>query len=96
MCRPQRHPDLQTLKETAYWDSVFVNGIPDASPTAGAVSEQASLDMNGTGVSPTSSQESLLRPPSADAAVAPPALTDTDVQSVLILGLRGQNHDLER
>ena len=98
LCRPQRHPDLQTLKETAYWDCVFVTGIPDASRTAGAMSGQATMDVNGTGVSPTSSQESLVGPPSAasDTAAASVALTDIDAQSVLILGLRGQNHDLER
>ena len=98
-CRPVQYPDLQQLRETSYWDSVIIASIPEVPVAAASLSSTIS-HANGLAVSPTSSQESLsdaqaescTSTPEVDQAVAP----HNEAQSMLILGLRGQNHDLER
>ena len=83
----------------SYWDSVIVIGIPEV-PVAAASPASTIPHTNGLAVSPTSSQESLIdaqaeshtSTPEVEQAVAP----CVEAQSMLMLGLRGQSHDLER
>lgn len=99
--RPLRYPDLQLLRDSCPWDCVIVNGIPEVSANASSpATSPACPDANGLGVSPTSSHESSIGSP-AEAPWTLPEIhqaevSDVEAKSMLILGLRGQNHDLER
>ncbi len=103
-CRPRHHPDLQTLRESCHWDSVIVSGIPEV-PSALEPPARVSTEVNRVGTTPTSSQETPLGSPNESGNATPDALgidvtqtdlADVDAKSMLILGLRGQNHDPER
>lgn len=97
--RPLQYPDLQQLRETSHWDTVIVTGVPEIPPIA-ASPASASPQANGLPQSPSSSQESLMvaqadsHTPTSEVGQA--GVPECEAQSMLILGLRGQNHDLER
>ena len=78
----------------SYWDSVIIIGIPEV-PVAAASPASTIPHANGLAVSPTSSQESLIDA-QAESHTSTPEVEQAVAQSMLILGLRGQNHDLER
>lgn len=98
-CRPLQYPDLQQLREASHWDIVIVTGVPEI-PAIAASPASASPQANGLAHSPTSSRESLIdaqadsHTPTSEVGQAD--VSDCAAQSMLILGLRGQNHDLER
>lgn len=97
--RPLQYPDLQLLRESSPWDCVIINGVPEV-PTAAESSERPRPEANACGHSPTTSQESSLGLP-AEPRISPSDVHQTEAgdvaaKSMLILGLRGQDHDLER
>lgn len=98
--RPLQYPDLQLLRESCPWDCVIINGVPEI-PTAAGSSVRALSEAHGCGQhSPTTSQESSVGLP-AEPCTLPPDVHQTEAgdvaaKSMLILGLRGQDHDLER
>ena len=97
-CRPLLYPDLQQLRESFHWDSVIVSGIPGA-PVAASSPASASPDTNGFAVSSTSCQESLMGSQAEShrtIEISQADVADVEAQSMLILGLQGHNHDLER
>ncbi|KAL3141594.1 hypothetical protein ABBQ32_004835 [Trebouxia sp. C0010 RCD-2024] len=97
---PLQYPDLQLLRESCPWDCVIINGVPEI-PTAAGSSVRALSEAHGCGQhSPTTSQESSVGLP-AEPCTLPPDVHQTEAgdvaaKSMLILGLRGQDHDLER
>lgn len=97
--RPLQYPDLQQLRESSHWDTVIVTGVPEI-PAVAASPASASPQANGLAHSPTSSQESLMDAQAdshtATSEIGQAGVSDCEAQSMLILGLRGQNHDLER
>ena len=104
-CRPQRHPDLQILRDLTYWDSVIVVGIPHHTNASDPPPPTDAANLTGGDLSPNSSQESppkrteQLLSATSDAvsgAVSQTVDEEVNAKSVLILGLCGHNHDLER
>ena len=94
--RPLQYPDLQLLQESCPWDCVIVSGVPEVSTAAGS-SATGSPQANGFGVSPQDGSIGSL----ADLHISPleahqAEVGDIAAKSMLILGLCGQDHDLER
>lgn len=111
-CRPSRHPDLATLRGGSHWDAVIVVSIPLAASPAAAPAgplgaEAAAVYTNGhhvdgSGTSPVHSESSSdASPPPGPASGSghhpfQAGAVQHAAESVLILGLRGHRHDLER
>ena len=90
---------LQMLRQSCHWDAVIAVTIHPPSESAAAATEAAAArtegDTNGYSASGASSDDS--------SRVSHPSLSnveqdqsDANAESMLILGLRGQRHDLER
>lgn len=86
------------LRQSCHWDSVIAVNIPPPSESAAATEAAAARtegDTNGYSASGASSD--------GTSQVSHPNLSDVEqdqsdanAESMLILGLRGQRHDLER
>lgn len=109
---PSRHPDLATLRGGSHWDAVIVVSIPSADTPAAAPAaapagpleaEAAAVYTNGqmdhqadgSSTSPLHSDSSSSATEGGHQPLQAGAIQHA-AESVLILGLRGHRHDLER